>query len=190
METWQEREIPLHIILRSIEKVFDNHEKSKKKRTIKSLTFCSEEIEAQFEEWLESQVGKAESAENEAVDDSIFADDTIKNHLESVINSLKEVEAKDDLQETITRVLHRLNELKTSYKDAESLESSLTDLEKLIDEALIKNVDNTLHAEISQQMSAYKKQMDAETYQRTFNLMLLKKMKESQQIPRLSLFYL
>ncbi|MEK7723812.1 MAG: hypothetical protein AAB336_05655, partial [Acidobacteriota bacterium] len=33
METWQEREVPIHIVLRAIEKVFDNYEKSSKKRT-------------------------------------------------------------------------------------------------------------------------------------------------------------
>ncbi|NJM52777.1 MAG: hypothetical protein HC846_04905 [Blastocatellia bacterium] len=41
IETWQEREVPLHIVLRSIDKVFDNYEKSKKKRTIKVWHFAA-----------------------------------------------------------------------------------------------------------------------------------------------------
>ncbi|MCY7344646.1 MAG: hypothetical protein LH614_00340 [Pyrinomonadaceae bacterium] len=63
IETWQEREIPLHIILRSIEKVFDGAEKSAQKRTVKSLLYCKEEIEAQYAEWLERQVGKTGGSE-------------------------------------------------------------------------------------------------------------------------------
>ena len=59
IETWQERGIPLHIILRGIENVFDAHDKNpNKRRTIKSLSYCKEEIEAQYAEWLEMQVGK------------------------------------------------------------------------------------------------------------------------------------
>ena len=29
-----------------------------KRRTIKTLTYCKEEIEAQYAEWLETQIGK------------------------------------------------------------------------------------------------------------------------------------
>ena len=58
IETWQEREVPLHIILRSIERVFDGVDKQPaRKRTVKSLLYCKEEIEAQYAEWLERQVG-------------------------------------------------------------------------------------------------------------------------------------
>ena len=60
IENWQEREIPLHIILRAIETVFDGVEKQpNRKRTVKSLSYCKEEIEAQFAEWSEMQTGKA-----------------------------------------------------------------------------------------------------------------------------------
>ena len=60
IESWQERQLPLHIILRGIEKVFDLIDKQpNRKRSVKSLLYCKEEIEAQFAEWLESQVGAA-----------------------------------------------------------------------------------------------------------------------------------
>ena len=58
IEAWQEREVPLHIILRGIERVFDTIDKQPtRKRSVKSLFYCKEEIEAQYAEWLESQVG-------------------------------------------------------------------------------------------------------------------------------------
>src|SRR6476660_5743813 len=57
METWKEQEIPLHIVLRGVERSFDSFEAKPRKRTVKSLLYCQEEVEAQFAEWLEARVG-------------------------------------------------------------------------------------------------------------------------------------
>ena len=57
METWKQNGIPLHIVLRGIERAFHSHESKKRKRSVKSLLYCQEEIEAQYAEWLESRVG-------------------------------------------------------------------------------------------------------------------------------------
>jgi len=196
IEAWQEREVPLHIVLRAIEKVFDNFEKSKKKRTVKSLAFCSEEIEAQYEEWLESQVGKNGDCETTASDDSMFSRETMTAHLENLEQTLKNIKksADSELAETLERVLHRLNELQNSFTDAETLENDLTQLEKLLDESLLENAGNEnfakLKAETQKELDQYQKQMETEVYQRTFDLLLLKKLRLETGIPRLSLFYL
>ena len=59
IETWQERGVPLPVILRGIGKVFDAVDKQPvSRRGVKSLMYCREEIEAQYAQWLESQVGK------------------------------------------------------------------------------------------------------------------------------------
>ena len=198
IENWQEREVPLNIVLRGIEKVFDSYDaKPKKNRTIKSLMYCKEEIEAQYDEWLESQIGKNNAQEVEETKEiSIFSHDTIAEHLENVSLQFEntKVSAKNELGETLERVWHRLQELKTSFTDAETLETDLTSLEKLIDESLLANTANEefaiLKADTENQLKNYKKQMEAEVYQRTFDLMLLKKLHEKHEIPRLSLFYL
>ena len=198
IESWQEREVPLHIVLRGIEKVFDSYDaKPKKNRTIKSLMYCKEEIEAQYDEWLESQIGKNNAEEvAETKESSIFSHDTIAEHLENVSLQFEnaKVNAKNELGETLERVWHRLQELKESFTDAETLETDLTALEKLIDESLLANAEKEefaiLKADTENQLKSYKQQMDAEVYQRTFDLMLLKKLHEKHEIPRLSLFYL
>ncbi len=170
----------------------------KKSATIKSLAFCSEEIEAQYEEWLESQVGKNCAAEtyDKTDDDSMFSQEAIAGHLENISTSLgnAKLNTNQGLAETLERVLHRLSELQTSFTDAEHLEEDLTHLEKLIDESLLENAETDelakLQAETEKELHNYKKQMEAEIYQRTFDLMLLKKFREKVEIPRLSLFYL
>jgi dGTP triphosphohydrolase len=195
IETWQERGVPLHIVLRGIEKVFDSREqKATQKRSVKSLFYCREEIEAQYAEWLERQVGKNGSSEIEdASESSTFSSESIKTHLESVGQELNIAakKAKGDLSEVLQRVFNRLDELKQNFNDAESLENALGDLEKLIDEALLKTNENKeIEIEIERNLAAYKNKMEAEVYRHTFDLMLLKRLREKAEIPRLSLFYL
>lgn len=57
---WERTGIPLHIVCRAIDDVFDTYDKlpKKKKRPIKSISYCAEEIEASFDDWLQLQTGK------------------------------------------------------------------------------------------------------------------------------------
>ena len=66
METWKQQGIPLHIVLRGVEKSFDSFEARPRKRTVKSLLYCQEEIEAQYAEWVEARVGSSPSSDNVA----------------------------------------------------------------------------------------------------------------------------
>src|SRR5437867_13150923 len=50
IESWKERGVPLHVALRAIEHAFDSHEAKKRKRSVKSLLYCQEEVEAQYSE--------------------------------------------------------------------------------------------------------------------------------------------
>ncbi len=65
IETWKEQGVPLHIALRGIEKAFDSWEAKPRKRSIKSLLYCQEEVEAQYAEWLESRVGAGTESNSE-----------------------------------------------------------------------------------------------------------------------------
>lgn len=199
IETWEKREVPLHIILRGIEKVFDTHDaKPNMRRSIKGLSYCREEIEAQYEEWLERQVGKnSTEPEGEAsAESSEFGDDSLREHLAQVaaeIDVARE-KANGELKTVLERVSSRLPELEKTFSDAESLENALSDLEKLIDEALPTSLErkelDELSARITKNIASYKNKMEKEVYERTFDLMLLKALRERAGIPRLSLFYL
>ena len=57
IESWKEMGVPLHVALRGIERAFDSYEARPRHRSVKSLMYCQEEVEAQFAEWLESQRG-------------------------------------------------------------------------------------------------------------------------------------
>ncbi|MDQ3916972.1 MAG: hypothetical protein M3348_00590 [Acidobacteriota bacterium] len=59
MESWKAAGVPLHVVLRGIERAFDSYEVRPRNRSVKSLFYCQEEVEAQFAEWLESRRGAA-----------------------------------------------------------------------------------------------------------------------------------
>jgi len=214
IESWQEREVPLHIVLRGIERVFDTIDKQpNRKRSVKSLLYCKEEIEAQFAEWLESQVGAGsqQSADGDqrsgdgtqqaangganSGKSELFSHEAIEAHLENVSADLSETlqagVAGGDLRETLERVLNRLREVGGNYESAEKLEETLEKLDALVDESLLKTSETALFkAETEKSLASYRGKMDAEVFQRTYDLMILKKLREQAKIPRLSLFYL
>jgi hypothetical protein len=203
IESWQEREVPLHVVLRGIERVFDRADQQpNRKRSVKSLFYCKEEIEAQFAEWLETQVGASNGAGNGAPTaesekpetGELFSRAAVETHLEKVSADLAravERTADVDLRETFERVLNRLTELAGNYETAEKLEESLEKLDALVDESLLKQSDTThLKAATEKNLASYRGKMDADVYRRTFDLMILKTLREQSEIPRLSLYYL
>jgi hypothetical protein len=196
IEDWQERGMPLHVVIRGIESVFDVFDKQPPgTRTIKSLFYCREEIEAQHKEWLAAQVGGNgnSSDSGKADENSAFSPHAIAAHLTSVGEGLKKARSRStgDLETALERVLTRLDELMFNAEGTEKLEGSLENLDSVIDDALRKSVDaGTLKKEVAAQLATYRSQMDKESYQRTFDLMLIKRLREASGIPRLSLFFL
>lgn len=191
IEGWQQRGIPLHVALRAIENVFDGYDKKRTGRTIKGLLYCREEIEAQFEEWLKSQAGKADES---ASGEEKLTVDQASSHIADLIQRLSEIDTPwlgDDLE----RVLARLEELRAGPgQDFEHVDKSLADIEHFLDNALLTNCDKQhlkrLESEVVEQLKTYKAGMDADAFSKTFELMLLKRLREEFDIPRLTLFYL
>ncbi len=193
IEAWQERGIPLHIVIRSIESVFDVFDKQPPgTRTIKSLLYCREEIEVQYNEWLTSQTGKSGDGSNDAA--SVFSTEAVADHIEKSIVTLKAI-SMDGLHEDIARAITRLEELAANMSsDFETVDKTLSDIEKLIDRAMLINWEpahlKALEKEVAGQLRAYKAEMEPDVYKNTFELMLLKRLREEASIPRLGLFYL
>lgn len=191
IETWQERGIPLHVALRAIENVFDGYDKKPTSRTIKGLMYCREEIEAQYEEWLRSQAGKGEGDVTESSEISPAA---ASKHILGLIEELGRLE-KRELAEDIARAVARLRELEQNLgENLEHVDKSLLDIEHFLDDALLTNSNKVhltaLERGVLEQLKPYKSGMDEDAFRKTFELMLLKRLREDYGIPRLTLFYL
>jgi hypothetical protein len=192
IEAWQERKIPLHIVIRSIESVFDVFDKQPPgTRTIKSLFYCREEVEVQFTEWMRARAGKSDESEKQ---DEKFSPETITEHIAKAIETLK-TNSTPGLQEDFARAVTRLEEFTANMPgDAETIDATLGDIEKMLERTMLTNWEKThlktLEKEVAGQLRAYKAEMEPEAYKSTFELMLLKRLREEGNIPRLGLFYL
>jgi len=205
IESWKERAVPLHVALRGIEHAFDSYDAKKQKRTVKTLLYCKEEVEAQYEEWLESRVGShEEKTESEDDSKSPFPRATVMAHLERSVDALTDLARQrelqqDELGETLARAARLLKEIADDYTsaaqaDTRKLEDSLTGIERMLDDALRTATDEDLgrsiETEIDSQIKPYKRHMDKIAFVQTRENLLRKRRREHFGVPRLSLFFL
>jgi len=141
MEAWKDRGIPLHIVLRGVEQSFDSYEAKPRRRSVKSLFYCQEEVEAQYAEWLESQLGAspataaASDAETAAQDEKStggngalpFPREVIEGHLAEARARLERARVEQEsrrnmgsgdageLCEALARASARLSELERDF---------------------------------------------------------------------------
>jgi hypothetical protein len=164
IESWKEMGIPLHIVLRGIEKAFDSWESKPRKRSVKTLLYCQEEVEAQYAEWLESRVGAAATEAEVAADTAEesaapFSRSVILEHLQRARTQFLEVaernakaNGKDDSQigsatvdaisEALLRAAALTDDLEREFAaapkpDPQQLEISLTGIDRMLSEALL-----------------------------------------------------
>ena len=204
METWKEQGIPLHIVLRGVEKSFDSFESRPRRRTVKSLLYCQEEVEAQFAEWLEARVGSAPQSEVVETDEdkTPFSFAGISEHLKrcriSLLELLTRQQRQDDFSEALARTIALLGEIEADFVsgatvDTRKLEDSLTGLERMLNDSMLSVVNATalteLKIEVKNQLKPYRSQMETAVYNQTFNNLLLKRLREQFAVPRLSMFY-
>jgi hypothetical protein len=209
IEGWKERGVPLHVVVRAIEHAFDSHESKKQKRTVKTLLYCQEEVEAQYAEWLESRVGASNEGEIPAVEVESskfpFSPAAIGDYLERSCLALTKAatarrdNGEDDFSEALSRAVALINEIKIDLTDsfsldARKLEDSLSGLERMLSDALLSAMPvdrlDSIEKEVKEQLAPYRKQMEPAIYQQTLSNLLLKRLREQFAVPRLSLFYL
>lgn len=210
IESWKEMGVPLHIALRGIERAFDSWETKPRKRSVKTLLYCQEEVEAQYAEWLESQVGadgeelaeeKTGTVEN---DSRPFSRETILDHIRQARARITmRVSSPADNHFAITEALKRaatlLEDLESEVGqaaaiDAQKLEVGLTGIERMLSEAVRSSApeeqQKALSAEILKQLKPYRGHMEESVYAQTFDNLFMTRLREQFGIPRLSLFFL
>ncbi|QQS46134.1 MAG: hypothetical protein IPM66_19800 [Acidobacteriota bacterium] len=212
IEAWKQRDVPLHVVLRGIKTSFDSYdEKPRRGRKVNSLFYCQQEVEAMFEEYIESRVGGNHAGQNEesganGTDDAKTPDgqfnraaliDYLTDHLASINRLMERNESR--LAEVFARASSRLEriieDLRTSDRiSLEALEADLTLVEEVILEGLREDAGEdalaAMKKEGNQQLRAYKQTMEREFFDQTLANFMANKLREKYSVPRLSLFYL
>jgi hypothetical protein len=205
IESWKERGVPLHVAVRGIEHAFDSYESKKHKRTVKTLLYCQEEVEAQYAEWLESRVGSHDEP-TEVEDDpkTAFPRATVISHLDRSVEDFaglvnQPARQPDEMSEALERAVKLLREVSDDFKsaahpDTRKLEESLTGIERLVDEAMRTAIEpdalKLIENEVDTQIKPYKRHMDKAALAQTRDNLLRKRLREHFGVPRLSLFFL
>ena len=209
IESWKERGVPLHVALRGIEHAFDSYQAKKRKRSVKTLLYCQEEVEAQYAEWLESRVGGHQDSPDARPggedQSSPFPRSAVLAHLSGSRETLEKLGEtrqrmrEDELSEALARAVSLLHEVENDYAsasqpDARKLEESLTGIERMLDDAIRKAVSESelesARAEVDAQLKPYRRHMDKTAFEQTRENLLRKRLREYAGVPRLSLFFL
>lgn len=209
IESWKERGVPLQIVLRAVEFVFEKAESEPaRKRSIKSLLYCRDEVERQYENWLAGQLGgevEIKEIKNKEIElpekqqDSSSSRGEIFAHLRLVAERLRQpaFDLNHDWQKISAEVLATLNRQKKEFHqtaDLEKLETILNELDRRIDNALLESFPPEKKSELEKEnvaeLRSYKNRMTEAVYEQTLRTLLLKSLREEAEIPRFSLFYL
>ena len=220
METWRQRGIPLHIVLRGISQSFDNYDKRENRgRKVNTLFFCRQAVEENYFSYLESRIGTesespsqpavpappdSSSPDSSSVDsDPIFTPAAILTYLSDQITALERITPSHKIESIIAHLLQqavlRLKEIKTDIEMSriisyENLEADLS----LIEQTILAGLRDATPPETliiwekegKKQLKAYRETMKPEIYRQTLDNFLARELRRQYQIPRLSLFYL
>jgi hypothetical protein len=205
IESWKERGVPVHVVLRAIEHAFDSYESKKHKRTVKTLLYCQEEVEAQYAEWLESRVGSHDDEAAAEAEDrkSTFSKDVVVAHLDRSHRELDDLATarihEDELAEALKRAANLLTDIRDEYAhaarpDTRKLEESLSGIDRMLDEGIRNSTPLSqmadVESEVDEQVKPYKRHMEKEVFAQTRENLLKKRLREHLGVPRLSLFFL
>src|SRR5690606_23386836 len=106
--------------------------------------------------------------------------ENVAGHIDTLIDELRSVRAPQ-LREDIDRAASRLAGLREEMTpDLETIDRSLLDIEKFLDEALLARTEKgelkRVEKDVTSQLREYKAGMEKDAYEQTFRIMLLKRL--------------
>ena len=212
METWRQRGIPLHIVLRGISQSFDNYDKRENRgRKVNTLFFCRQAVEENYFSYLESRIGTesespsqpavpappdSSSPDSSSVDsDPIFTPTAILTYLSDQITALERITPSHKIESIIAHLLQqavlRLKEIKTDIEMSriisyENLEADLS----LIEQTILAGLRDATPPETliiwekegKKQLKAYRETMKPEIYRQTLDNFLARELCSSDGV--------
>jgi hypothetical protein len=215
VESWKTAGIPLHIVLRAINEAFDSYDaRAEKYRKVNSIFYCQQAVESAFAEYRLAQVGgdqTAATSESKASrpakksSEQAFPKDVLFQFLARCDDELREAalraagSGRSALEGAISRSRARMKEIigevdAATRVNAEGLERDLDGLDRMILEAARESFGEeelkTLRDEAQSNLRSYRKKMDKAIYDQTVQNFIARRLRELNNIPRMSLFYL
>ena len=189
IELWRDSGIPLHVVLRGIDRSFGMVQKGKK-RSPRSLFYCHSAILDAFEEYKQAMVGASEE-KIETEDPTGFSKEGVQGHLQSLMSSL-ELHTGEVFERSGERIAALKSEIDTSQRvNYQELDRDLAEISVLLVGSLKEEMGvekfQILLEEAKEQTRIYRKRLSKEMYQRLENRYLERRIQQYYDLPEFSL---
>ena len=172
VELWRDSGIPLHIVLRGIERSFESAAK-RQKSTPNTLFYCHQAILEAHEEYQKAMVGASETQDPESV--SSISEEAAQR--EAVLSYLEDLESRLQKRENeaFERAGRRIAALRDEMSSTQSgryqeLDRDLAEIGSMLAAALKESLDREkareIASEVKKELKIYKKRLSKEMYQR------------------------
>jgi len=194
--------------------------RAEKYRKVNSIFYCQQQVEASFAEYRLAQVGRdqplaAQSSPTpegagshspkSARKEAAFPKDILFQFLARCDDELREAASRaaasgrTALESAIVRSRERMKEIISEVGlsagvNAEALERDLDGIDRMILEAARESLGEEelkrIRSEAESNLRSYRKKMDKAIYEQTVQNFIARRLRETNNIPRMSLFYL
>lgn len=196
IELWKENEIPLHVVMRGIDRSFESAQKTHKK-TPRTLFYCHPAVMEVFEEHRQAVLGGRDDVS--APVQELFSGEEIVLHLHELQRVLR-AHSGDTFQRAVQRLASIQSELEAygptplEARECEQIDRELSEVAALVTEHLERSMEKEalrqIKEELKQELKIYKKRLSKEMYARLEKNYLARKIRETHNLPEFSLFAL
>lgn len=184
LQEWRALGIPLEVVEAGIDEAFTRREERGALSRVGSLAYCRDAVLEAWERRLHTGTGRGRAGDIPAPD--------VAAALERLTRSLEEAKTRRlDLAGALETALRSLSRLSGSDKSPEEVEASLARLDrrlaKELYEAMPEEERRALDADVARQLAGAGDRMDPATLEKTTRALTRRAVRESLDLPRLSL---
>ena len=189
IELWKESGIPIHVVIRGIDRSFETARS--RKTSPRSLSYCHPAVTQAFEEHQRAMVGSGEEASEPADFQGRGVDSArILEHVDRLSASLKA--RPEDFDGPLSLLSSLRQEVGAREQlDGRQIDQDLNHIGVLVAEVLRDEMDRkrlrSLRSEVGKEMKIYKRHLSRELFQRMQENCIHRKLRESAEIPEFGL---
>jgi len=194
IELWKENGIPLHIVLRGIDRSFESAQK-RGKSSPRTLFYCHPAVIEAFEEYQESMLGESSTsvgAAGEEEDPGLSRESVIR-----FVGGLRdELESREG--EAFRRAVSRISALATELSgrvelDLREIDSELLEISSMLTSALREDLDEktwkSILAACRKEVRIYKKHLTPTMFERLKQKQIERSLRDHFHLPDFSLLH-
>ena len=198
---WQEADIPVEVVLRSIDRGFEKKKDDDFQTTV-SLNYFQRIVKSEYKRHLKSQEGLSDEERKPLAEESA----NVQQFLERLLRELQESsdQAGRAGNQAMSELLQGCREklsgevlkpfVENQTKNLQRVEHQLATLEKEIEKVLLQTVSdsqlNSFREDAMRDLKSFEEKIELPVYQEMITRALIKSIRKLYNIPRLSLFYM